>query len=140
MTRTQASELRTVWCGIDSGYPFYVVAKNGEYLCEGPNQRLDLAAGEVDEETESCIRLFPSHAHATAYAGVWRELLEAEPGNNQLKVIKATVEEIWNHIDAIDSNSFAEFGVSARLDICKLNEFKTPICIHTLRSESKTAH
>jgi hypothetical protein len=138
LTQQQVGEIRRMWDDTTTGVPFYVVRKDGEFLCEGPYDRWDLLPEDVDEETEACIRLFPSRIAAQRYCDNWRRLLGDEPNDateHKLNVMTADVQTIWKYLGAIVANSYAEHQQPPRIDVCYLSPLDTPIVIDCLFSE-----
>lgn len=133
-----ASDIANAWRRLNVGAMVFIARKDGEYLCEGPMERLDLGApgpSTADEETESAIRVFFSAAECDEYCGIWKELLGVGPENQQVRTMVALLPDIWKHLQTIVVNSYADYTVPPRIELCSLIPGGYPTVIDTLFSE-----
>ena len=133
-----AASIADVWKRLDEGRIVFVARKGGEYLCEGPYERLDLMAADrplADEDTESCIRLFFSRDECEEYCATWRELLGVGPENKQVDVMAVTLSDVWKNLGSIVANSYADYQQPPRIDLCTTFGGGSPVPIDTQFSE-----
>lgn len=128
------------WYRLGRGAHVFIARKDGEYLCEGPQERLDLGApgqAVLDDDTESCIRLFFTKQECDEYCGIWRELLGVGvgPENQQIRTVEAILPDIWKHLAVIVANSYCDYQVSPRIDVCTLQPGNYPTPLDTLFTE-----
>lgn len=138
LTPSVAAELNVAWSDISLGVPLFIVRKNGEYLCEGPYDRMDMLPEDADDETESSIRLFTEPDDCQRYCDDWRRLLGDEPDNDGahvLRVLTVDLKEVWQHLGSIVMNSYVEHKTPPRIELCRLNHVGTPFVLDTLFSE-----
>lgn len=129
---------RAAWSYLAKAGPLYLARKGGEFLCEGPYERLDLGGTEsstANDTTESCVRVFLTREACEAYCVIWRELLGVEPSNQGVRPMPVALNTLWSHINSIVSNSYFNYQVPCRIDICKIQAGEYPVHIDTIFSE-----
>lgn len=139
---SKSADIADAWCRLSKGQAVFVARKDGEFLCEGPYERLDLGTPgrAANDDTEACIRLFFLQAECDAYCAIWRELLNIGPENQRVRTMKAVLPDIWKHLAVIVSNSYADYQVPPRIDLCRLKHNEYPTLIDTLFSEREEMH
>jgi hypothetical protein len=131
------------WAYLSSVGVVYIARKDGEFLCEGPYERLDLGVPgrpEADDDTESCIRIFLTRTECEDYCAIWRELLGVGPNNQQLRPVKAILPDIWKHLELIVANSYVDYQVPPSIDLCTIVPGSYPVPIDSLFSELQEVH
>jgi len=140
---THADDIAAAWHRLNKAHLIFIARKDGEYLCEGPYERLDLGVPgrpTADDETEACIRIFFSRDECDEYCAIWREMLGVGPENQQVQTVAGILSDVWKHLGYIGANSYADYQVPARIDLCKLTPGGYPEPIDTLFSEWEELH
>jgi hypothetical protein len=138
------ADIAEAWTRLAKGRVVFLARRDGEYLCEGPFERLDLGStGSLplaDDDTEACIRLFFTRDECEEYCATWRELLGLGPMNQVVQPVAAVVQDVWKHLCSIVANSYADYHVPPRIDLCRLTPGSYPTVIDTLFSEREELH
>jgi hypothetical protein len=135
---TTTALIQATWDYVALGRPLFVARKEREFLCEGPYERMDLGGKDqpqVDDMTESCIRVFLTRGECEQYCRLWREMLDVGPENQGVRVMPVALNTMWTHLHAMVANSYFDYTVPCRIDICALHDDEYPVCIDTLFSE-----
>lgn len=136
-----AVEVEVAYRNLAAGVSVFATRKEGEFLCEGPSERLDLTADALlDEDTESVIRLFTDIEDAERYAAIWRELLDLSPRNQAVAMMRVSLRDVWKHLGAAVANSYGDYQVPPRIELCRLSNDGEVVVIDTLFTERESAH
>lgn len=136
-----AVEVEVAYRNLAAGVSVFVARKEREFLCEGPFERLDLHyEAPVDDDTEAVVRLWQAPEDCERYCAIWRELLDIGPQNKAVDVLRVSLKDVWHHLAAVVSNSYADYQVPVRIELCRFGPDGDPVVIDTLFSERESAH
>lgn len=129
------AEVQVAWGNLAAGVKVYVARREGEFLCEGPCNRLDLHHGEpLEEDTESVVRIWTTREQCERYCAIQKELIDVNPTNPGIRVDECLLADVWKHLNHIVGNSLADFQVTPRIELCRFSWEGEPVVIDTLFS------
>jgi hypothetical protein len=136
---TSNSQIRNAW-GVAAKGPVFLVTNGAEYLVEGPEEQWGGFDPESDEPAEtSVLRVFSDYEHAVLYCELQRENYVAT--EEEMQVVRTTLDQLFGLIGVIDRNSVAEWDVHVRIDFSVMpTEDEEPKSIDTLYAPNLTIH